>query len=354
MFSLLKQFLFLNNTTIPSNDDKKNATSMKEDATASSNDDSKERKSVWITREFNHVHHLYKPMLTIINHEYNPEVSGELPIKVNIGKDFPPIRNQGKRSTCVAYSLVAVLEYMIKEHYNTNIKLSEKFLYMVTKWGDGSVTQDDGIYVEQGLKTLIKYGVCEEEYCNWKECSYLYSRETLPDDQSFTEAKNYKISSNSRLIIQTHVNKLNHLKKFLSMKVPLIVVLAGWDKISNMLSMFSGVVPTKGWRKDVLWRHAVVLVGYNDKKKRFKFRNSWGTKLYQWGDKGYGYIDYDNISIVKSIYYIRGLVNRLDSIYNGQYVEDAKGVEEQCEGIQVFNKQLQQYQSSELNIESLF
>jgi GNAT superfamily N-acetyltransferase len=36
--------------------------------------------------------------------------------------------------------------------------------------------------------------------------------------------------------------------------------------------------------------HSVTLVGYDDTKKRFVFRNSWGTN---WGDAGYGYLPYE-------------------------------------------------------------
>lgn len=39
--------------------------------------------------------------------------------------------------------------------------------------------------------------------------------------------------------------------------------------------------------------HAVVLIGYDDDKKAFKFQNSWGIS---WGDKGKGWLAYDYLS----------------------------------------------------------
>lgn len=39
--------------------------------------------------------------------------------------------------------------------------------------------------------------------------------------------------------------------------------------------------------------HAIAVTGYNDRKKRFKFINSWGTT---WGKGGYGWMSYDAFS----------------------------------------------------------
>jgi hypothetical protein len=36
--------------------------------------------------------------------------------------------------------------------------------------------------------------------------------------------------------------------------------------------------------------HSILLVGYDDQKREFKFQNSWGIK---WGDRGFGYLPYD-------------------------------------------------------------
>jgi C1A family cysteine protease len=50
-------------------------------------------------------------------------------------------------------------------------------------------------------------------------------------------------------------------------------------------------MPKKGER--CLGGHAIMAVGYNDKTKMFKIRNSWGSG---WGDKGYFYMPYDFIT----------------------------------------------------------
>src|SRR5207249_6396066 len=52
----------------------------------------------------------------------------------------------------------------------------------------------------------------------------------------------------------------------------------------------TGVVPMPKPREKVLGGHAVLAVGYDDAKRRFLVRNSWGTG---WGTKGYFTMPYD-------------------------------------------------------------
>ena len=46
-------------------------------------------------------------------------------------------------------------------------------------------------------------------------------------------------------------------------------------------------------RERLLGGHAVLLVGYNQTKKMFIARNSWGTG---WGDKGYFYMPFNVVT----------------------------------------------------------
>jgi C1A family cysteine protease len=49
----------------------------------------------------------------------------------------------------------------------------------------------------------------------------------------------------------------------------------------------TGVVPMPEEDEKSLGGHAIVCVGYDDKKKVWIMRNSWGET---WGDKGYFYL----------------------------------------------------------------
>jgi C1A family cysteine protease len=59
-----------------------------------------------------------------------------------------------------------------------------------------------------------------------------------------------------------------------------------WDKPSVEKT---GVIPMPKKNEEMLGGHAICIMGYDNKKRRFKFKNSWSTA---WGEKGYGYIPY--------------------------------------------------------------
>ncbi|MCK5491938.1 MAG: hypothetical protein KAJ14_02370, partial [Candidatus Omnitrophica bacterium] len=51
----------------------------------------------------------------------------------------------------------------------------------------------------------------------------------------------------------------------------------------------TGLVPMPKKNEAALGGHAICPVGYDDKKKLVKFKNSWAEK---WGQKGYGFLPY--------------------------------------------------------------
>jgi hypothetical protein len=61
-------------------------------------------------------------------------------------------------------------------------------------------------------------------------------------------------------------------------------------------------MPTKN--DTIIGGHAVLIVGYNDVTKQFKFKNSWGTS---WGNRGYGYLPYE--------YYLNGDLTDIWGVY---------------------------------------
>ena len=52
----------------------------------------------------------------------------------------------------------------------------------------------------------------------------------------------------------------------------------------------TGLIPMPKKKEQYQGGHAICIAGYDDSKKLFKFKNSWGDG---WGNEGYGYLTYD-------------------------------------------------------------
>jgi C1A family cysteine protease len=79
---------------------------------------------------------------------------------------------------------------------------------------------------------------------------------------------------------------------------PFVVGILIFSSFETLIVAKTGYVPMPKYNDTVLGGHAVVCVGYDDIKKVWIMRNSWGTS---WGDKGYFYLPYayltnDNLS----------------------------------------------------------
>lgn len=71
-----------------------------------------------------------------------------------------PVRDQGKRSTCVAHTVCAVLECVLRGN-GPPLDLSEQFLYWMCKMNDGAQTSP-GTWQRVAVPLALQYGVCDE------------------------------------------------------------------------------------------------------------------------------------------------------------------------------------------------
>ena len=202
-----------------------------------------------------------------------------LPKSLDWTMRMSPVRDQGDEGTCVAFaSVVGMKEYQDKKEYRKLIELSPRFVYSLCKKYDGS-PDEEGTYPRMAMKVLLNYGVCPESF--WP---YLPHQKDQPKKDAAKIAKKYRIRAYARL------------HAFLEMKRSLVVngpFLAGVKVFSSWFKkrvQKDGLIPMPKSNEEFMGGHAVCIVGYDDAKGTFKFKNSWGLK---WADKGYAYLPYE-------------------------------------------------------------
>lgn len=204
-----------------------------------------------------------------------------LPTKVDLRKGCPPVYDQGHLGSCTANAIGGGFQFdQIKEGLKSIVP-SRLFIYYNERDMEGTVDQDSGAYIRDGIKSVNKLGVCPETMWPYDGSPFPPNpRLTLkPSAACYTEAKKHVAVQYAR-VPRTE----NQMKGCLASGYPFVYGFTVYESFESSQVTKTGVVPMPKSREEVLGGHAVLAVGYDDSSRSFIVRNSWGTK---WAIKGY-------------------------------------------------------------------
>jgi C1A family cysteine protease len=227
----------------------------------------------------------------------------ELPSSVDLRAWCSPIENQGGLGSCTAHAGVGIVEYFECRAFNKHIDGSRLFVYKTTRNLMG-VTGDTGAWLRNTMGALVLCGVPAEKYWPYTDNKPQFDEE--PPSFVYAVADNYEalkyfchdpLGSNVAGDVV-----LENVKRYLAAGIPSMFGFYGFPSFSH--SDIKGGIPYPCPGERAQWGHAVVAVGYDDKKKvkntqcnktsigALLIRNSWGTG---WGDQGYGWLPYEYV-----------------------------------------------------------
>lgn len=217
--------------------------------------------------------------------------TGVRPKQVDLRAGCTAIDNQGKLGSCTANAGVGLLEYYEKSKSSTNSNFngSRLFLYKTTRDLLGK-KGDTGAPTRATLKAMLDYGVCREKLWPYKISRF----DEQPPNECYREASEYQILKYYTLdspgsdLEQVLIN----VKDVLAIGTPIMFGFSVFSSIAT--SKTEGMIPFPNASDRVLGGHAVMAVGYDDKKQALLIRNSWGTA---WGMDGYGYLPYKYVTV---------------------------------------------------------
>jgi hypothetical protein len=214
----------------------------------------------------------------------------------NLIPQLNPVRDQGQRGTCAAFSGTAFLEFELSQR-----DLSEQYFFYACKQRDGSPYSDGTTMT--AVRDAIKYdGACYEE--TWPYNPYPTSdpAQGPAPAGAAAEAKNFVYPSvqywSYKPTISTLKSKLDN-EHIISFGVP---VYNSW--YSSPETKRTGVITMPLSNDQLVGGHAMDIVGYVDNANYagggyFLIRNSWGTDwAYEsiTGYAGYGIMPYAYIT----------------------------------------------------------
>ncbi len=212
-----------------------------------------------------------------------------LPESANLQKYAPPVGDQGKQGSCVAWSSAygarTILEAARTGQSPDALKFSPAFLY-----NQISMDACDGSYINRAMDYMTQRGsVPYQDFpYNDEDCK------RQPDQQLLTEAEHFRMRGANRLTVGDRTDQidLRAIKENLSQGAPVVIgMMVGGSYMQPMMGQDVWNPTQDDASMMGFGGHAQCVVGYDDTKYggAFLIMNSWGP---QWGNNGFAWVRY--------------------------------------------------------------
>ena len=206
------------------------------------------------------------------------EVLQALAAQADLRPNCPPVYDQGQLGSCTANAIGGAFQFEQMKEAVQNFIPSRLFIYYNERAIEGTINQDSGARIRDGIKTVVKLGACPET--DWPYTTDLKVVEEKPPAPAYADGLKSRVNVYQRL-----TQNLNQLKGCLASGYPFVFGFTVYESFESPAVAKTGIVPMPDPNSEqAVGGHAVVAVGYDDTQQRFIVRNSWGTG---WGMNGY-------------------------------------------------------------------
>jgi C1A family cysteine protease len=202
-----------------------------------------------------------------------PEHAQGLPPSIDLRSKMPPIYDQGQLGSCTANAIAAAVEFNEMQEGAGEATPSRLFIYYGEREIEGTVGQDSGAQIRDGIKVVATVGAPSET--DWPYDIAKFSEK--PPQKAFDDA------AKSRAIQYLSVAP-NYLQGALAVNFPVVIGFTVYSGFESPEVAKTGVLNLPQQGEQVMGGHAVLVVGYDDSSQRFTVRNSWGEG---WGQAGH-------------------------------------------------------------------
>jgi C1A family cysteine protease len=205
------------------------------------------------------------------------EPAKALPPSVSLRKKMPAVYDQGQLGSCTANSIGAILEFNALKQKETDASTpSRLFIYYNERVMEGTVSQDSGAEIRDGIKSVAQLGAPPEKL--WPYTIDKFARK--PPAAAYRAALKHQAIRYAR-VQQAEIA----LQNVLASGFPVSFGFTVYESFETKVGA-NGIVPMPRPSERTLGGHAVVAVGYKAIRGQlyFECRNSWGPR---WADHGY-------------------------------------------------------------------
>ena len=204
-----------------------------------------------------------------------------LPPRFTLVSTAPPVYDQGKKLySCSANAIGAAIWFLERQYRPDAESPSRLFLYYNERARAGLAGANAPVSLREGYKSVAVQGICPEPMWPYRNDRFAVQ----PPRGCYRAARKHRAIQYLRL--------RRELRMFRSCLAEGLPFTHGVSVMSSFLTPAvkrTGNVPLPTSRDRHVGGHAVLIVGYDDRRRLFTFQNSWGRR---WGANGYGTLPY--------------------------------------------------------------
>ena len=205
---------------------------------------------------------------------------------------MPPVYDQGSLGSCTTQALCGLNGYI-----QPNFNGSRLFLYYCERVLEQTTNTDSGAALFDGIQSLQKNGVCLERM--WPYITSKFAEK--PPESCFQNALLHQALKTLKMqnINSSNLSAMKNCLVYglrgpsspfgLPKGLPFVIGFQVYESFESAQVARTGIVPMPKPGEQCLGGHAVCVVGFDDSKQWFIYRNSWSN---QWGIGDYFYMPY--------------------------------------------------------------
>jgi C1A family cysteine protease len=200
-----------------------------------------------------------------------------LPAQVSLRAQMPPVYDQGQLGSCTSNAIGGLLEFDERKQREAGAATpSRLFIYYNERVMEGTVSEDAGAELRDGIKSVAQIGAPPETMWPYDIAKFA----ERPPDAAFAEARKHEAVRYAR-VAQAALALQTVIASGLGIAFGFTVYSSFESDVGG-----DGIVPMPQPGEQVLGGHAIVAMGYKQigGQLYFECRNSWGA---DWGDRGY-------------------------------------------------------------------